>query len=729
MNSKTQTVPAGQVACFGCDGASDSSRQFCSHCGAALWDKCEKCDAPYSAGEAFCGGCGLNLADHFANRRSEVESLWTSLHKAQAECRYGDAIYAARSLASLDHVRFTQDAAKAKPLVAALEAERTAKVAEAKAIVEKAEKAYEQRGYETAYVLLDPIPKPLRTPEAIQLFRAAYAKHKEVLTLAGGIREGLGKGDFLELLAMIERLLHLQPEHPQAEKLGEKVAYNLFLQAKQQFAAQQYEEAVASLQALPSRFSKDKYQALLETAQEHAWLWGDIQAATLLTPTVEALVDRFAKLAPEHPKAKALKTQITKVRQTKPKALIALKAPPAEPAVGFPVERVAAKLQGFEIDENLKQDLHAPQELFVACGLALQQLKKTAIHAQLAPPIKKKSFLTMKIGRGPKLSHAWGIDIGRSSVRAVRFTEGKEQPPLLDRVLRFELPFGKRFNNEDREQSELVGLAVDKLIEQEEMKKDSIAISMPGPHLLCRFSELPPVDYKSLEKVIQTEVVTQIPFPIKELYWGYQFLSPSDGETSPDEDDEDATKRVMLIAAKATLIDPTLRLFEERDLSVETVQSDSLALYNYLEFAAGNAKQRTVNAYLDIGAAWTNLIVMGPEHRWFRSLHFGGDKLTRDLAGRFQLTHGQAEQAKRAPAKARSLHQMYSALAPAFHNLLEELKLSFLAYSKAHPDRPINRLHCLGGAFQTHGMVRSLLYGNVGGSSVLKASGDLDKNR
>ncbi|WP_197442680.1 pilus assembly protein PilM [Lignipirellula cremea] len=747
MASQLQTI-----ACFQCDKSNSPDRNFCGHCGHSLWAECEQCSARYSSGEVFCGGCGVNLADNFKEKREATDAWWRSIQEARDEGRYDDAMGFTAKIAKSTHARLATDAAKAQKLLRELRDERDQRIADAVGLVEKAQQLYDNHAYESAYIVLDKIPKSLRTPEAKNLFRQAYDRNREVLTLSGAIREAVDNKQYDSLMPLVDRMLRLQPAHEKAKAIGAKVALYLAQVAAKRCEKHQYQEALDIFCQIPESFQTEKITALGRKVEELAWLWDDICSTGKLTPTVSALLDRLLELAPGHPAAARLKGQIQAQTANKPGAAIALKAPPERPHLGVLFDAAPAQWRGLEIDDAVRKTLSPASDYFVAVGLALQGLGKARLGLQLAEAQKKQSFFSLSLSRrAPKRRVAWGIDVGGSRIKAVRLSLGEgEEHPTVERGLQIEIPLTERFQGDDLTQVRLISDSLEKLITAEGIGEEILCVSVPGVNVLCRYSNLPPLETSKVAETVKTEVATQIPFPITELSWDYQTLSSSDDpdlpasadsdkETSAADDpagdsqpqaekkkllkkkkkkEEPVARRVMLMAAKNVNLEPILRPFKEKELQLSVLQSDGLALYNCLDYFAQAKQQETgapaaVEAYLDLGARWSNFLVMGPGVVWFRSFRTGGDSFSKALVSHFQLTHPQAEQVKCQPAQARSLSRMYGALSPVFQQLTEEVRLCLLGYEKAHPDQPLTRIRGLGGSFQIHGMLRCLHHGTV----------------
>jgi Tfp pilus assembly PilM family ATPase len=152
------------------------------------------------------------------------------------------------------------------------------------------------------------------------------------------------------------------------------------------------------------------------------------------------------------------------------------------------------------------------------------------------------------------------------------------------------------------------------------------------------------------------------------------------------------------------------------------VQCDCLALYNFLAYdcfgydgsdnGAAPTDTKRSTALLDVGCDQMHLVVGSPASVWFRSARFGGEQFTRTLARELHLTAAQAEELKRHPGRAESLHRMFAALEPAFESLVEDARGMLDAFAADHEKRRIERLLGCGGGFRLHGLLAYLRSGD-----------------
>ena len=226
---------------------------------------------------------------------------------------------------------------------------------------------------------------------------------------------------------------------------------------------------------------------------------------------------------------------------------------------------------------------------------------------------------------------------------------------------------------------------------------------------------VPRADPKKLEKAITNEARRHVPVPLEEVAWDYHVMLGGDGEEVSKREGE-----VLLVAARRLQLLDRLSTLRNAGLRVDVVQSDCLALHNFLvyEYFGDDRCERPAPsvcgqpiALLDVGSNQTHLVVSSPSSFWHRSSGCGGEQFTKALVGEFHRTAAQAEELKRYPARAESLHRMYNALELALEALSADARSMLDEYAASHQTQRIKRVLGCGGSFQLHGLLRSLRSG------------------
>jgi type IV pilus assembly protein PilM len=204
----------------------------------------------------------------------------------------------------------------------------------------------------------------------------------------------------------------------------------------------------------------------------------------------------------------------------------------------------------------------------------------------------------------------WGIDIGQAGLKAIRlrFEEGSDQV-IADAFDYVQHP--KILTQPDAIPEQLIPQALEKFLERNDIKRDKIAMTVPGQNALARFIPLPPVESSKLSEIVKYEAKQQIPFALDDVIWDYQRLGGGVEDSGFMLEAE-----VGLFAMKRDLVMQQLNPFTQAGLEVELIQIAPLALYNFLSYdILGIRPTDEVAAMdehtivLDMGADNTTLLV------------------------------------------------------------------------------------------------------------------------
>src|SRR6516162_8243705 len=241
----------------------------------------------------------------------------------------------------------------------------------------------------------------------------------------------------------------------------------------------------------------------------------------------------------------------------------------------------------------------------------------------------------------------WGIDIGQCALKAIRLemADGEVVATAFDYV---EHP--KILSQPDADPDQLIREALEKFLSRNNLRGDTVAISVPGQSGLARFVKLPPVEEKKITDIVRFEAKQQIPFNLEEVVWDYQKIGSgvvTDGFAMETE--------IGLFAMKRDMVARYLQHFREVGVEVHVVQMAPLALCNFVAYdllGKGAPGEEPVGEHpakhcvvaLDIGADASNLVITdGEKVIWQRPIPLGGNHFTRALTKDLKLTFAKAE--------------------------------------------------------------------------------------
>ena len=719
----TQDRTDTAVDCRHCGRANPAGRRFCGHCGKSLREVCAQCGAVSTAGEQFCGACGADLWATLREQTERIESEMNDVARLQREGRFDEAIALLGAISKRDHPALSARAAEARSLVTEVARERDERLAAAQQQFAVAEEHFEKHEYEAAVEVLSGVPEPLRSEAVQELLHEAQRTREELAALNAELRRALQtKKQTRGLLATVERLLAIRPDHAQAKQVARALGQRLLGAVEERLKRFRYDEALALLDRVPHAIRTPHVERLHQRAAELACLVRDLQKAPAVTPSLLEVARRLRKLAPDDPRPGKVLAELerrvqivtSKVRRT----ALPWAAPPEKPHVGLPVDW----LTGFERivlgeDTDRSPLIEMPGRFAVACGLALQAAGRGALRTNLVPRDHGTMLARVsRIIRKRPTRTAWGLDLSATGLKAVRVPADANRRQVVFEKCAFiehRKPLSQAAN--EIEERQMVDDTLKSFLEEHHPQGERVAVGVSGRMVLNRQVQLPPGEPKALAKAVEYEAAHHVPHPLGQLVWDHRLLDEMHGG-QPAQDH----RLALLVAAKREVVDRQLDHFERAGLHVDLVQADTLALYNFFafEFFTPPAQDepppdaQPATALLDVGHDSSNLVIAGPQVVWYRNFGVGGHSFTRPLVQQLHVTFAQAEGLKRDPLSAESTSAVYAALDPVMEELAGEVRCSLDSFAKTCPDERVARLFGLGGGFQLHGLLRYLAAGS-----------------
>jgi type IV pilus assembly protein PilM len=731
------------VQCARCGTDNASSRRFCAGCGESLWEACIECAVPCGPGDVHCGGCGVNLSAAIQRRVEEFQSRLNQAMELHRQRDYDQAIEVLEVAMLRDHPRLAGYRKRAEQMIAQSRAEIDHLEQAAKTALADGEKLLQQGEFERAALIFEQLPQRLLTEPMKQFLVVIRDRQVESLSLITDIRLALNEKRIEGLLAKVDQLLKLQPNHTEARKLHERLSTlesnkiksqraKLCESAKSAIQSRDYDKATKLLEQIPQDYRSPEIAQLLEKvslrAAESEWLRRDLRQAVIYDEHLLPLAERLLKLQPEDTFAKkcieSLRQQSKLSTAERCNSEFAWPRLPPKGRGGFPIN-VLKGFHGIAIEQNLSDVNSNPEHYCVAIGLALQGLERSALTINLAPREKrgildilneKRSILDiLKSKQG--FTAAWGIDFGRTALKAVKLTYQPQSEELLVTEAML-IPTQLSVDHTATEIVDQMQHSLASFLDQAELGECAICVSLPAEKVITRVVDIPASDETKTSEIMQYEVKQQIPLPLETVAWDYQVL---DSTKADDAENTFNEYKVAVIGAKLDDVQAQLSVFNDRGIKVDLVQSDCAALFNFLayEFITLKLKAKealgsshTVLAIVDIGSTSSNIVVTDGSIPFMRSIHLGGNEFTRTLSKQRCLTWTDAEKLKRFPSAAPFVHQIYEALESNFHKLDTEIRQSIDQYLALDNRRTLYELLVVGESSKLHGLLEYLCIGH-----------------
>src|SRR5262249_5812760 len=135
------------------------------------------------------------------------------------------------------------------------------------------------------------------------------------------------------------------------------------------------------------------------------------------------------------------------------------------------------------------------------------------------------------------------------------------------------------------DRSETINQTLRKFVEQAgDLKNVRACVGVAGQRVLGRFFDLPPMDARKVASAVVHEARHQLPIALEDLCWSHCIL-----DQAAEKQADQQPRRILVQAARETLVRDQVNRFKEAGVPNVSVQSDCLALHNWLlyEFFQG----------------------------------------------------------------------------------------------------------------------------------------------
>lgn len=207
------------------------------------------------------------------------------------------------------------------------------------------------------------------------------------------------------------------------------------------------------------------------------------------------------------------------------------------------------------------------------------------------------------------------IDCGASRVCLTEFSLSETGRPILEV---FDVEPITESGTDDLEWVAAVEDILRRLRERGHLRGQVRAV-LPGHLSLVKFIKVPNVDEAQRRKIVEFEARQNIPYPLSEVVWDFQFVS-TDG----------ADLDVALTAVKIETIEDLCERSRVLGVSLSRIEPSWTALINALRFNHPDAPSNLL--FIAIGARSTNLIFLQENRYFVRNIPVAGNSVTQGIA-------------------------------------------------------------------------------------------------
>lgn len=257
-----------------------------------------------------------------------------------------------------------------------------------------------------------------------------------------------------------------------------------------------------------------------------------------------------------------------------------------------------------------------------------------------------------------------GLDIGTSSIKAVEITHDR-----YDYII-------TAFGQIDVPSEQARHDAISELFKRGGFRTKRTACAVSGKSVVFRYINMPQMSEDSLTNAVKFEADKYIPFPVDEVQMDTQKLM----DLPKAEGQQNAEMKVLLVAAKTSLVMDHAQMLQTLGLQPVSVSVDSFAIGNAYELndiVSPNLQEdgHTV-ALIDLGASKACINILRNNVTCFaREVPMGGQDLTAAITRRFGLELLEAESLKRDPGD--QISEVQEAVSQVLEDLGNEINLSF----------------------------------------------------
>jgi len=224
------------------------------------------------------------------------------------------------------------------------------------------------------------------------------------------------------------------------------------------------------------------------------------------------------------------------------------------------------------------------------------------------------------------------LNLGTQRVSAAVFTKGRNGELILKA---FEIVEMHGDPSSEATRIPQLRVALVELTEKLKLKGKTVYYAIAGHIVFTRFVKLPPFDEQKADQIVEFEARQNVPFPINEVIWDYEFIGSNDS----------VEREVALVAIKADALNDINDQVESVGLKVAAVDLAPLSVFNAFRYTYPDVDETAL--IIDLGAKSTNLIFVEGDRVFTRNILVGGSTVTGNVAKELGMNFSEAEEQKR----------------------------------------------------------------------------------
>ncbi len=308
----------------------------------------------------------------------------------------------------------------------------------------------------------------------------------------------------------------------------------------------------------------------------------------------------------------------------------------------------------------------------------------------------------------PKFKESVGIDIGTHSVKVVHLKRIHEGFKLLNYEIRSTVPDGIEYIPSDLRPDRFSPVIAEMLrsLRINPKKIQHLVTCIGGDNISIKQIKTIFLPDEELESALFFEAKKHLPISGGEMVLDYQVLNIEEKTNNMN---------VLLVATTKDQMKDHTNTLTACDLTPGIVDAEALAIANV--FALNTYVEEGVFIILNIGAHRTNMVVYGPNSKFFsRDIDFGGFHMTKDIMKSKNISFEEAEKYKfeygikgpQAQAQSISLSTLELSDKATEESIAQEVKRSLRFYVKEAGSSDFRKVLLIGGGAKTIGLAEYL---------------------
>lgn len=290
-----------------------------------------------------------------------------------------------------------------------------------------------------------------------------------------------------------------------------------------------------------------------------------------------------------------------------------------------------------------------------------------------------------------------GLDLGSSAIKVVKLEQERKDGPIrLISASAIPIPLGGVLSEAQNDRG-AIAASLKKLLQDMHVDMREVTVALPETQVFTRVIEVPQLSEKELESALRWQADQYIPLPLSEVTMDFAVLSKPENPKGKME--------VLLVAAPLTVIEKTMNMLAQADLTPVAIETEIIACIRPLN---QKMAQDSVVMIIDSGATTTGFsILKGGVLLFTHSTSIAGESITRAISTAFNFEHTQAEEYKKVYGLIEQHFQgkVFASIKPIVDSIIEEIRKSILFFQKRNAAAPVKTIILSGGTALLPGLV------------------------